>query len=236
MALHIIDRRLAGKNKSVGNRERFVRRFKEQIAEAVRKAVSARDIRHIDQAESITIPKKDIQEPVFRHGQGGIRDMVLPGNQEHVRGDRIARPRGGGGGGGSQASDGGEGQDDFSFTLTKEEFMDLFFEDLALPRLLRNHIANTLQYKTRRAGYSQDGTPNNLAVVRTMRGALGRRIALTKAPNREIHALEEELNTLHAQGDDGSDAVIELRRRIPNLPILCDPSHIGGKRDRKSVV
>ena len=52
MALHIIDRRLAGKNKSVGNRERFVRRFKEQIAEAVRKAVSSRDIRHIDQAEN----------------------------------------------------------------------------------------------------------------------------------------------------------------------------------------
>ncbi|MCH5328237.1 MAG: bifunctional 3-deoxy-7-phosphoheptulonate synthase/chorismate mutase type II [Coprobacter sp.] len=24
---------------------------------------------------------------------------------------------------------------------------------------------------------------------------------------------------------------IELRRRIPNLPILCDPSHIGGKRE-----
>ena len=24
---------------------------------------------------------------------------------------------------------------------------------------------------------------------------------------------------------------IELRRRLPNLPIFCDPSHIGGKRD-----
>lgn len=24
---------------------------------------------------------------------------------------------------------------------------------------------------------------------------------------------------------------IELRRRFPNLPIICDPSHIGGKRD-----
>ena len=24
---------------------------------------------------------------------------------------------------------------------------------------------------------------------------------------------------------------IELRRRIPNLPIICDPSHIGGRRD-----
>ena len=24
---------------------------------------------------------------------------------------------------------------------------------------------------------------------------------------------------------------IELRRRIPGLPIICDPSHIGGRRD-----
>ena len=217
MTLHIIDRRLAGKNKSVGNRERFVRRYKAQIAEAVRKAVSTRDIRHIDQAESITIPKKDIQEPVFRHGQGGIRDVVLPGNREHVRGDRIPRPQGGSGGGGSQASDSGEGQDDFTFTLTKEEFMELFFEDLALPRLLRNHIGSTLQYKTRRAGYSHDGTPNNLAVVRTMRGALGRRIALTKAPHRELQVLEDELQALLAQGDEDSEAVAELQSRIDAL-------------------
>lgn len=217
MTLHIIDRRLAGKNKSVGNRERFVRRYKAQIAEAVRKAVSTRDIRHIDQAENITIPKKDIQEPVFRHGQGGIRDVVLPGNHDHVRGDRIARPQGGGGAGGSQASDNGESQDDFTFTLTKEEFMELFFEDLALPRLLRNHIGNTLQYKTRRAGYSHDGTPNNLAVVRTMRGALGRRIALSKAPNRELHMLEAELESLLAQDDGTSEAIAELQRQIEAL-------------------
>ena len=217
MALHIIDRRLAGKNKSVGNRERFVRRFKQQITEAVRRAVSNRDIRHIEQGESITIPKKDIQEPVFRHGQGGVRDMVLPGNREHVRGDRIARPPGGAGGGGSQASDGGEGQDDFTFTLTKEEFMDLFFEDLALPRLLRNHLGNTMQFKTKRAGYSHDGTPSNLALVRTMRGALGRRIALTKAPHREIQALEEELQDLQAQGGDNSEIAAKLQQRLQEL-------------------
>ena len=24
---------------------------------------------------------------------------------------------------------------------------------------------------------------------------------------------------------------IELRRRLPQLPIVCDPSHIGGKRE-----
>jgi len=218
MALQIIDRRLSGKNKSVGNRERFVRRYKAQISEAVRRAVANRDIRHIEQAETITIPRKDIQEPVFHHGPGGVRDTVHPGNTEHVRGDRIARPQGGaGGGGGSQASDGGEGEDDFTFTLTKEEFMELFFEDLALPRLLRTHIASTLQYKTRRAGYSHDGTPHNLAVLRTMRGALGRRIALTKAPNRELKALQDTLADLLAQDDGTSEVVAELQQRIAGL-------------------
>ena len=218
MALQIIDRRLAGKNKSVGNRERFVRRYKDQIAEAVRRAVSKRDIRHIEQAENITIPRRDIREPVFHHGQGGINDTVHPGNVDHVRGDRIARPKGGSGaGGGAQASDSGGGEDDFTFTLTKEEFMQLFFEDLALPRLLRTHIGETPQYKTRRAGYSHDGTPNNLAVLRTMRGALGRRIALTKAPHRQLQALQAQLDTLLAEDDGTSEPVARLRQRIDAL-------------------
>jgi len=217
MALQIIDRRLAGKNKSVGNRERFIRRYKQQIAEAVRRAVDKRDIRHMDQAENITIPKKDISEPVFRHGQGGVRDTVHPGNTDYVRGDRIARPDGGAGGRGSQASDGGEGEDDFTFTLTKEEFMQLFFEDLALPHLLRTHIGDNPQYKTRRAGYSHDGTPNNLALLRTMRGALGRRIALTKAPHRELAALQAQLDALLVQDDGTSEAAAELQQRINAL-------------------
>ena len=218
MALQIIDRRLAGKNKSVGNRERFVRRFKAQIAESVRRAVSQRGIRDIEQAESITIPKRDIGEPAFHHGRGGIHDRVHPGNAEHVRGDRIERPQGGsGGGGGSQASDSGEGEDDFTFTLTKEEFMQLFFEDLALPNLLRTHIGETPKYKPRRAGYSQNGIPNNLAVLRTMRGALGRRIALGKSAQRELHALERELQALLAQVDASPEAVAQLQERIQLL-------------------
>ena len=217
MALHIIDRRLSGKNKSVGNRERFIHRFKQQIADAVRRAVAQRDIRHIDQAENITIPKKDIHEPVFRHGPGGVRDTVYPGNVDHVRGDRIARPQGGGNGAGRQASDSGEGEDDFTFTLTKEEFMQLFFEDLALPRLLRTHIGETPQYKTRRAGFSHDGTPHNLAVLRTMRGALGRRIALGKPASRELQALQQQLDDLLAQDDGTSEAAAELQQRIEAL-------------------
>lgn len=222
MALQIIDRRLSGKNKSIGNRERFVRRYKDQIADAVRRAVSQRDIRHIEGAENITIPKKDISEPVFHHGQGGVRDTVHPGNTDFIRGDRFQRPKKDGGDGGSQASDSGEGEDDFTFTLTKEEFMQLFFEDLALPRLLRTTIGDNPQWKNRRAGYSQDGTPNNLAVVRTMRGALGRRIALTKARRRELQALQTELEQLLAQDDGTSEAVAALSQHIEQLKELIN--------------
>jgi uncharacterized protein len=123
----IIDRRLAGKNKSIGNRERFLRRHKEQIREAVKRAVDGRGIRDMAQGEDIHIPKRDISEPVFGHGQGGSIERVHPGNQDHLRGDRIARPQGGAGGRGGQASDSGEGDDDFVFHLSKEEFMQVFF-------------------------------------------------------------------------------------------------------------
>jgi len=93
----IIDRRLAGKNKSIANRERFLRRVKGYIRRAVSEAVSDRSIKDIQNTQSITIPRKDIAEPSFRHGPGGKREMVHPGNADYIRGDKIPRPQGGGG-------------------------------------------------------------------------------------------------------------------------------------------
>jgi len=230
MFQQIIDRRLAGKNKSIGNRERFLRRHKDQIREAVKRAVDGRGIRDMAQGEDIHIPRRDIAEPVFGHGQGGKREMVHPGNQDYVRGDRIERPKGGGGGGGgSQASDSGEGDDDFVFHLSKEEFMQVFFDDLALPNLARTTLAETPEFKTHRAGYSSDGTPNNLHVVRSMRGAIGRRIALGSDARRELLALEERLIELQTAAGDHAEAIAEveaaiavLRARIGRIPYL-DP-------------
>ena len=228
----IIDRRLAGKNKSIGNRERFLRRHKEQIREAVKRAVDGRSIRDIAQGEDIHIPKRDISEPVFGHGQGGVRETVHPGNKDYVLGDRIARPKGGGGsGGGGKASDSGEGEDDFVFHLTKEEFMQVFFDDLALPNLTRTTLAETPEYKTHRAGYSSDGNPSNLHVVRSMRGAIGRRIAIGSGPRQELQLLEDRLAELKRQPDQATlkreitelEAEIEkLRARIGRIPYL-DP-------------
>jgi uncharacterized sporulation protein YeaH/YhbH (DUF444 family) len=231
----IIDRRLAGKNKSVGNRERFLRRYKDQIKEAVKRAIDGRGIRDIERGEDITIPKKDISEPVFHHGPGGVREIVHPGNREYIKGDRIERPRGGGGQGSGkgQASDSGEGEDDFVFALTKEEFMQVFFEDLALPHLIRTQLAEVPEWKSQRAGFTSDGTPNNLHVLRSMRGAIGRRIAIGANARHELRELEDELEALlrDAQVGDAASAkkiavlqerIDELRTRIGRIPFL-DP-------------
>jgi uncharacterized sporulation protein YeaH/YhbH (DUF444 family) len=235
MLQQIIDRRLSGKNKSIGNRERFLRRYREQIGEAVRRAVSGRNIRDLEQGEDITLPKRDVSEPVFGHGPGGDREYVHPGNREYVKGDRIERPQGGGGGkgSGSQAGDGEGGEDDFVFRLTKEEFMRVFFEDLALPHLIRTQLAEVPEWKSHRAGFTQDGMPTNLHVVRSMRGALARRIALGGDSRREIRELEAHL--LHLKRSPrAADALVqreirdteakieELKAKAKHIPYL-DP-------------
>jgi uncharacterized sporulation protein YeaH/YhbH (DUF444 family) len=235
MLQQIIDRRLAGKNKSIGNRERFMRRYKDHIKEAVKKAVDGRGIRDLERGEEIRIPKKDLSEPVFHHGQGGVREIVHPGNKEYIRGDRIERPKGGQGGGSGkgQASDQGEGEDDFTFTLSKEEFMQVFFEDLALPHLIRTQLAETPEWRSQRAGFVSDGTPNNLHVVRSMRGAIGRRLAIGSGSRRELREMEERMAQLviaAAAGDAEAkkqippleEEIAALRHRLERIPYL-DP-------------
>lgn len=240
MVLHIVDRRLAGKNKSIGNRERFLRRYKQQIRNAVREAVADRSIRQIEQPQTISIPKKDISEPLFTHGPGGVQDRVHPGNIDYRRGDRIARPPLGkarGGNSGTTASDALDGEDDFSFTLSQEEFMQVFFDDMALPHLLRGPTGELPETETHRAGYSHQGTPSNLHIVRSMRGALGRRLAAGSGLRQALADKRAELAALQAAGpsalqtQDGSAAyasrrlrqdICALEQRARHIPFL-DP-------------
>jgi uncharacterized sporulation protein YeaH/YhbH (DUF444 family) len=251
MLQQIIDRRLSGKNKSIGNRERFLRRYRGQIRDAVRKAISGRNIRDLEQGEDITLPKRDVSEPVFGHAPGGNREYVHPGNQEYVKGDRIARPEGGGGGGqgGGEADDQSEGEDDFVFRLTREEFMQVFFDDLALPHLIRTQLADVPEWKSHRAGFTSDGTPSNLHVVRSMRGALARRIALGGEPRKELRRLEAHLVHLHRllhlpQADTVAlneqiriteEQIAELRRTAKHVPYI-DPIDLRYRNRVKTPV
>jgi len=195
-----------------------LRRVKNYIRRAVSEAVRDRSIKDIQNTQSITIPRKDIAEPSFRHGPGGRREMVHPGNSDYIRGDKIQRPQGGGGGGGgSQASNEGEGQDDFVFELSREEFMQYFFDDLELPRLVKTHLLAVPTWKSIRAGWAAEGTPNNIDVVRSLRSALGRRIALGAPLVNQLHEMERQLEALKADPDDRRDEIKLLEEEIHHL-------------------
>ena len=138
-----IDRRLNGKNKSAVNRQRFLRRHKEQIKEAVTDAVNRRSITDTDNGEDVVIPNHDINEPAFHQGKGGVKERVHPGNDQFITGDQIERPKGGAAGSGSgegDASQDGEGEDEFVFQISKDEYLEILFEDLALPNLEKRQI------------------------------------------------------------------------------------------------
>ena len=201
----IIDRRLNDRKKSSVNRERFVRRYKGHIKHAVTDMVSERSIKDMDRGGDVKIPVRDISEPTFRHGAGGDREMVHPGNHKFNRGDKIQRPDGGGQGDGSGSEGGeGDGQDSFTFTLSREEFMELFFDDLELPHLTRTQVGDIFEFKMQRAGYTLQGSPTNLSVPRSLRNALGRRIALSAGPRRELRAALTRLAELDAAEAEGS--------------------------------
>jgi len=218
MTVRIVDRRQDSRNKSSINRSRFVRRFKGQIRKAVADAIAKRGIRDLENGEKIGIPGKDISEPQFHHGKGGVRESVHPGNDRFQSGDQMDRPPPGGQGKGSgQASPDGEGLDDFVFTLTRDEFLDIFFDELALPNLVKRQLARIDEYKRVRAGYTQTGVPTNINLVRTMRGAAGRRVAIGGPYATRLRGLLAELEQVLDEMPVDEAEVERLQREIACL-------------------
>jgi uncharacterized sporulation protein YeaH/YhbH (DUF444 family) len=215
--IRIVDRRLDSKNKSSVNRSRFIRRFKSQIKKAVSETIDKSGIRDLAEGKRIGIPGRDIAEPQFSTGRGGVREQVLPGNDRFTTGETFDRPQSQSGGKGSKASPDGEGMDDFVFTLTRDEFMEIFFEELALPNLVKRHLASITEFKRVRAGYSQTGVPTNINLIRTMRGAAGRRVAVGGPFNARLRELEKELAELLLAGGEGDPEVKRVRLEIQRL-------------------
>lgn len=189
----IIDRRINGRRKSAANQQRFLKRYKDQVREAVARSVSERRIADAGRGGKISIPARDLREPHFTLGSGGVIERVMPGNERFSAGDKIERPRGGTGGTGGQASDSGDGEDDFSFALSREAFLEIFFENMALPDLVKTQLAQIPQNGLKRGGYRSEGTPSNLSVARTMRESLARRIALAAPWRQQLQSLDERI-------------------------------------------
>lgn len=217
MVMRIIDRRFDSKNKSAVNRQRFFRRFKQQIRRAVSDAISGRSITDIDSGEQVSIPAKDLSEPHFSHDHRGRWENVYAGNDQFNTGDEVDRPVGGAGSGSGKASDSGESQDDFVFHLSREEFLNVFFDDLELPNLVKTQLARIDQHRYVRAGHTPSGIPANINIIRSMRGALGRRLALSMPYRERLHEAQKRLAELLKVRDEDDEEVRELIEEIDHL-------------------
>src|ERR1700737_1237755 len=226
--MHIIDRRLNPGSKSLENRQRFLRRAKALVQGAVKKSSQDRDLKEVLEGGEVSIPLDGMNEPRFRR-EGGARDMVLPGNKKFIEGDIL--PRSGEGRGRASAPGEGDSEDAFRFVLSRDEFVDLFLDDLELPDLAKRKLAEAESEGLRRAGYATSGSPANISVSRTVRLALARRVALRRPRPETIAELEAEL----AECDDEerrSELLAEIEalqakaRRIP----FIDPIDIRFRR------
>ena len=205
--MHIVDRRLNPSGKSLENRQRFLRRAKTLVQGAVKKASQDRDIREVLEGGEVTIPLDCMNEPRF-HKEGGVRDRVLPGNKKFTEGDILQRPspKGEGGNGAGE----GDGEDAFRFVLSRDEFVDIFLDDLELPDLSKRKLAEV----------ENEG----------LRRAMARRVALQRPRPEAIAELEAELDQCSAERRVQLVAEIErLKSKIKRIPFI-DPIDIRYRR------
>ncbi len=225
--MHIVDRRLNPSGKSLENRQRFLRRAKTLVQGAVKKASEDRDIKDVLEGGEVTISLDGMNEPRF-HREGGVRDRVLPGNKKFVEGDILQRPQSRNGGGNGAGE--GDGEDAFRFVLSRDEFVDIFLDDLELPDLSKRKLAEVENEGLRRAGYTTTGSPANISIGRTVRLALARRVALQRPRPEAIAQLEAELEHCDDERRPALLAEIErLKSKTKRIPFI-DPIDIRYRR------
>jgi uncharacterized protein len=227
--MFIVDRRLNPGSKSLENRQRFLRRAKALVQGAVKKTSEGRDIKDVLEGGEVSIPLDGMHEPRFRR-EGGTRDRVLPGNKKFVEGDILPRSGEGRGGRGSQAGE-GDSEDDFRFVLSRDEFVDLFLDDLELPDLAKRRLAEAESEGLQRAGYATSGSPANISISRTVQLALARRVALRRPRPEMIAELEAELEGCRDEARSAELVVqIEaLKAKAKRIPFI-DPIDIRFRR------
>ena len=205
--MDIIDRRPNPHGKNLENRQRVLARARSAIARATRAAIDQGTLREVGRDQAVTIPADALHEPSFHSiFSAGQRQIVLSGNKVFSTGDRLSRPPRNGGGGsgtGDGSGSGGDSEDGFRFVLTRDEFLDLFFEDLELPDLVKSQIVATETMAPLRTGISTDGSPSQIDMARTMRQSMSRRIGLRRPKTSEMLELEAEIAALeHSREDD----------------------------------
>lgn len=226
MSFNIVDKRKVTRDRSVENRQRFLRRIKSTIKEQLPDLINGRSLKDMDaKGGNIIVKRKSIKEPFITHDHGGNIDYVLTGNKEHVAGDYIAKPpRNKSSGGGPKATNSGQSTDDFIVELTREEFLKEFFDDLALPDLAKTELSKVYEERRENAGYQPSGSPTKLALIRSVKNSYARKHALAASMNGSIEEINEQikLETDPNKIDYLKELIAELELRKLTIPMFDD--------------
>lgn len=201
MSINIVDRRKSPKGKSSENRQRLLKRVEGQIKKALPDIVKNTNVKDLTSSkESVKIPIKGIGEPQFTYDKdSGDKKHVHPGNKEYDEGDLIKKPKNGGSGNGNGQGNGSNDpsvtEDEFTVSISREEFLDYFFQDLELPDMVKKHLNSIVDFKQKRAGYSNYGNPSRLNITKSYKNSMARRMALGMYFDKKIKDVEDKLKT-----------------------------------------
>jgi uncharacterized sporulation protein YeaH/YhbH (DUF444 family) len=231
-----IDRRKTGRGKSSNNRQKLLKRIRDSIRNAKPEDIDAGGVHKAgashganSQTNPVKVARQALNEPTFHYDpNSGEHEVVLIGNDVWMKGDEFPISTGGGKGRGNGAGPGEGGEDDFIINISRSEFYDVFFEDCELPDLKESHEKDLPEHVMKRAGFQKVGNPGQLAVVRSYKHSLARRLALTKGSRDELAELEDELaelltdNTEHDSVDAWAIRMEQVTTRIAELKRKVD--------------
>lgn len=169
-----IDKRRNRDAVGTGNRKKFLDRCKSRIREVIRDAIKNDKIKDITKKDREVRVKGDgLSEPTFNNDPStGNPTHVGIGNKKFKRGDEKYLPEDEGSG-----SSAGNDEGDLEFVLTKREFIDILFEEMALPNYVKESLTADQRFKWEFAGVTTDGPITKLHLLRTMLQAFARRFA-----------------------------------------------------------
>jgi len=208
----IIDKRFLPKGATIGSRQKFIDRYKDSIKKKIREMIDKNSIKDFNNgSKKIKINIDDLDSPNFElDSTTGNKDHVLIGNKTFKKGDTIPRPSRGSGKSGKSGGNSGDSNDGFEFTLTEEEFANLFFEDLELPDLIKRQFSVDT-FEIQPAGYSKSGGPSSLNVKRTILNSLGRRFIQRKKDQLILELNDMETAT---DSDTSEEFVLVPKKKV----------------------
>jgi uncharacterized sporulation protein YeaH/YhbH (DUF444 family) len=157
---------------------------------------------------------------------------VLPGNKTYVEGDTLERPDGQGSAAGA-GTDGG-GEDEFRFVLTRDEFLELFLDDLELPDLAKRRMTNLETEGLREPATLSPARPlTSPSAVRC--GMRSPAMALGRPTADDVRQLREHAEALEQAGADPDqlawlqEELVRLEQHRTRIPYI-DPVDLRYRR------